>query len=143
MTSLSKHSKLNQEAFTSILEYLQQADATDTTTASLTTDTQKLNVNDEQPTTLDEKVDTYCKEFLYIGGPAPKISLQESAPGSITDKIAKDSSDSTASTHQMHDNSGGHMTAAAHNSKGPVMADKLPEAASKEELKKRAEELNK
>lgn len=77
MTSSSKHSKLNQEAFTSILEYLQQADATDTTTASLATNTQKLDVNDEQPTTLDENVDAYCKEFLYIGGPSPKISRPE------------------------------------------------------------------
>jgi hypothetical protein len=74
----------------------------------------------------------------------PVHPVEESAPGSITDKIAKDSSDSTASTHEMHDNSGGHMAhAEAHKSKGPVMADKLPEAASKEELKKRAEELNK
>lgn len=77
MTSPSKHSKLNQEAYTSILEYLQQADATNTTTASLATDAQKLDVNDEQPTTLEEKVDDYCKEFLYIGGPALKISRPE------------------------------------------------------------------
>ena len=77
MTSSSKPSKLNQEAFTSILEYLKQADATDTTTASLATNTEKLDINDEQPTTLEEKVDSYCKEFLYIGGPSPKISRPE------------------------------------------------------------------
>lgn len=89
-------------------------------------------------------------------------------PG-ITDKVAKESSDSNASTHQIHDedhsgiSSGGNVAANAHKAnpvraasgwlaglrwglttrQGPVHADNLPEPASKEELKKRAEELNK
>jgi hypothetical protein len=84
----------------------------------------------------------------------------------ITDQVAKESSDSTASTHKNHDvdtgaSSGGTAHAAAHKAapvrytwqpqheqhthtlQGPVHNVDLPEAASKEELKKRAEELNK
>ncbi|KAF5846804.1 hypothetical protein GGP41_004866 [Bipolaris sorokiniana] len=72
----------------------------------------------------------------------PDHPVEESAPGSITDKIAKESSDSTASSHDMHD-TGNMQHAQAHMSKGPVIAKDLPEPASKEELKKRAEELNK
>jgi hypothetical protein len=86
-------------------------------------------------------------------------------PG-ITDKVAKESSDSTASSHELHDepnntaSSGGTAHSNAHKAnpvrgwlsglqwglttrQGPVRADNLPEPASKEELKKRAEELNK
>jgi hypothetical protein len=54
----------------------------------------------------------------------------------ITDQVAKESSDSTASTHQIHSN--------AHSANlGPVQTDNLPEKESKEDLKKRVEELNK
>jgi hypothetical protein len=88
----------------------------------------------------------------------------------ITDKVAKESSDSNASTHQIHDDanadkatSGGGLHANAHKAnpvraspgwftslrwklttrQGPVHADNLPTPESKEDLKKRAEELNK
>jgi hypothetical protein len=86
----------------------------------------------------------------------------------ITDKVAKESSDSNASTHPLHDSeeadkatSGGGLHANAHKAnpvrssllgwlgwmlmrrQGPVHADNLPEPESKENLKKRAEELNK
>ncbi|KAF2873285.1 hypothetical protein BDV95DRAFT_605845 [Massariosphaeria phaeospora] len=69
--------------------------------------------------------------------------------GSITDQVAKESSDSTASTAPMHqeDNkvtSGGSVSANAHKANpGPVMAQDIGKPASKEELKKRVEELNK
>lgn len=76
-SSSTKQHQLDKEAFTSILDYLQEADTADTTTASLATNAQKLNIKDEQPATLEEKVDAYCKEFLYIGGPAPRISRPE------------------------------------------------------------------
>ena len=90
-------------------------------------------------------------------------------PSGITDQVAKESSDSNASSHQLHDvdtgaTSGGAPSAfAAHKAapvchtsrrqsptehiadtlQGPAHAENLPEPASKEELKKRAEELNK
>jgi hypothetical protein len=91
-------------------------------------------------------------------------------PPGITDKVAKESSDSNASSHPMHDDaeadkasSGGNLHANAHkanpvraspswfgvlrwkltNRQGPVHADNLPTPESKEDLKKRAEELNK
>ena len=79
----------------------------------------------------------------------PVHPAEETAGGSITDKVAKESSDSTASSHQLHDEdnqatSGGNVAANAHKANpGPVHADNLPEPATKEELKKRAEELNK
>ncbi|KAH7090632.1 hypothetical protein FB567DRAFT_590013 [Paraphoma chrysanthemicola] len=70
--------------------------------------------------------------------------------GSITDKVAKESSDSNASSHQIHDedlsgiSSGGNVAANAHKANpGPVHADNLPTPETKEDLKKRAEELNK
>jgi hypothetical protein len=89
-------------------------------------------------------------------------------PG-ITDKVAKESSDSTASSHELHDedqshiSSGGNIGANAHKAnpvrsgmidtlawkaglmqrQGPVQADNLPAPETKENLKKRAEELNK
>jgi hypothetical protein len=46
-------------------------------------------------------------------------------------------SDSTASSHANH------ADIQAHNSKGPAIPDSMPKAESKEDLKKRAEELNK
>lgn len=85
----------------------------------------------------------------------------------LTDMVAKESSDSNASTHPMHDvennaTSGGKATAQDHSAnpvshhlahlpssttdisrQGPVMAEGLGEPASKDELKKRAAELNK
>jgi hypothetical protein len=86
----------------------------------------------------------------------------------ITDKIAQESSDSNASTHELHKDagkdvtSGGSVGANAHKAnpvwsctwrtmlawtltarQGPVHADNLPTPESKEDLKKRAEELNK
>lgn len=92
----------------------------------------------------------------------------ECYPLGITDQVAKESSDSNASTHQHHDvdtgaSSGGstasalahkaapvrlHVDAHQHHThtdilQGPVHADNIGEPASKEELKKRAEELNK
>ncbi|KAJ4340676.1 hypothetical protein N0V87_002337 [Didymella glomerata] len=101
----------------------------------------------------------------------PVHSAEETTSGSITDKVAKESKDSNASTHPMHDEenqatSGGSVAANAHKAnpvrstpslldriqhagwtltgrQGPVHADNLPEPATKEELKKRAEELNK
>lgn len=66
----------------------------------------------------------------------------------MTDQVAKESSDSTASTHEVHnvDNnatSGGVASMEHHKANpGPVMAENLGEPASKDELKKRAEELN-
>lgn len=79
----------------------------------------------------------------------PVHPAEENASGNITDQVAKESSNSNASSHQLHDEdnkvtSGGSLSAAAHKAApGPVHADNLPEPASKEELKKRAEELNK
>jgi hypothetical protein len=79
----------------------------------------------------------------------PVHPAEETAGGNITDKVAKESSDSNASTHPIHDEennatSGGSVSANAHKANpGPVHADNLPTPASKEELKKRAEELNK
>jgi hypothetical protein len=67
----------------------------------------------------------------------------------ITDQVAKESSDSTASSHELHDvdtkaTSGGAATLEHHKANpGPVIADNLGEPASKEELKKRSDELNK
>ncbi|EMD69118.1 hypothetical protein COCSADRAFT_176949 [Bipolaris sorokiniana ND90Pr] len=134
MASSSDSQQQQPPNFNALLQYLQsQTETTDSETAALATDVQKLDVSEE--TTEQDKVNAYVAEFLYIGGP-------ESAPGSITDKIAKESSDSTASSHDMHD-TGNMQHAQAHMSKGPVIAKDLPEPASKEELKKRAEELNK
>jgi hypothetical protein len=67
----------------------------------------------------------------------PDHPIEQGAAGSLTDKIAKESSDSTASSHANH------ADIQAHNSKGPAIPDSMPKAESKEDLKKRAEELNK
>jgi hypothetical protein len=66
----------------------------------------------------------------------------------ITDQVAKESKDSTASSHPLHDEdtnatSGGAASLAHKANPGPVIADNLGEPASKEELKKRSDELNK
>ncbi|CAN9388112.1 unnamed protein product [Alternaria alternata] len=96
----------------------QQEDKTGIET--LEQDVGKLDVKEQN---LQDRVNKYCQEFLYIGG--------------LTDKIAKESSDSTASSHANH------ADIQAHNSKGPAIPDSMPKAESKEDLKKRAEELNK
>ncbi|KAF1917023.1 hypothetical protein BDU57DRAFT_447687 [Ampelomyces quisqualis] len=83
------------------------------------------------------------RDFLPIK--MPVHPAEENATGT------KESSDSNASTHKLQyvdevneATSGGGAHAAAHKANpGPVHADNLPIPASKEELKKRAEELNK
>ena len=62
----------------------------------------------------------------------------------LYDKVAKESKDSTASDHPLHYSETGKASTDHHRAApGPVMAENLPEAASKEELRKRADELNK
>jgi hypothetical protein len=79
----------------------------------------------------------------------PAHPAEEYAGGNITDQVAKDSSDSTASTHPRHQEgtgatSGGSLGAMAHKANpGPVMAENIGKPESKEALKARAEELNK
>ncbi|KAK8212845.1 hypothetical protein M8818_003010 [Zalaria obscura] len=79
----------------------------------------------------------------------PVHQKEEETTGSITDQVAKESSDSNASTHPMHQadtkaTSGGKATIEDHKgTPGPVMAEGLGEPASKDDLKKRAAELNK
>ncbi|KAF2116931.1 hypothetical protein BDV96DRAFT_645330 [Lophiotrema nucula] len=79
----------------------------------------------------------------------PHHPAEENTSSNIFDQVAKESSDSTASTHEHHDEqssatSGGSIAANAHKANpGPVIAEDIGKPASKEELKKRAEELNK
>ena len=79
----------------------------------------------------------------------PVHPAEENATGSITDQVAKESNDSTASSAPLHQEdtgatSGGSLGAMAHKANpGPVIAENIGEPASKEELKKRAAELNK
>lgn len=79
----------------------------------------------------------------------PVHPAEEYAGGNITDQVAKDSSDSTTSTHPRHQEdtgatSGGSLGAMAHKANlGPVMAENIGKPESKEALKARAEELNK
>ncbi|GAB7348054.1 hypothetical protein MBLNU459_g6089t1 [Dothideomycetes sp. NU459] len=79
----------------------------------------------------------------------PVHPKEEETAGNLTDQVAKESSDSTASTHDMHKEehnvtSGGKATIQDHKATpGPVIAEGLGEPASKEDLKKRAAELNK
>ena len=68
-------------------------------------------------------------------------------PG-IMDQVAKESKDSTASSHSLHDDKhvdGSKATAQDHQANpGPVISQQdLGEPASKEESRKRAAELNK
>ncbi|KAI4907155.1 hypothetical protein J4E90_009657 [Alternaria incomplexa] len=97
-------------------------------TAVLEQDVKNLDVKEQS---LEDKVDAYVKGH----------NLRVISTG-LTDKIAKESSDSTASSHDNHAE-GGNLHASAHNSKGPAIPDNMPKAESKEDLKKRAEELNK
>ncbi|KAF4549993.1 Hypothetical protein D9617_19g102980 [Elsinoe fawcettii] len=75
----------------------------------------------------------------------PVLPQEEETHGNLTDQVAKESGDSTASSAGLHQ--GKDQTKATiqdHKATpGPAITDKLPEAASKEELKARAEELNK
>ncbi|KAF2749098.1 hypothetical protein M011DRAFT_475837 [Sporormia fimetaria CBS 119925] len=89
----------------------------------------------------------------------PSHPAEENATGSITDQVAKDSSDSNASDHPAHQvdtgaTSGGSQSkeaagsvgANAHKANpGPVVVDAkdIGEPTSKEENRKRAAELNK
>lgn len=62
----------------------------------------------------------------------------------LYDQVAKNFKDSTASSHPLHHREGGKASIDHHKATpGPVMAENLPEPASKEDLRKRAEELNK
>jgi hypothetical protein len=57
------------QALSNNLPDLDQPNETDTeATAALEQDVKKLDVREK---TLEDKVDAYCQEFLYIGGPAP------------------------------------------------------------------------
>ncbi|KAI4123027.1 MAG: hypothetical protein LQ347_006305 [Umbilicaria vellea] len=81
----------------------------------------------------------------------PVHPSEEEAPAGLTEKIAKDPSSSTPSTasgHKAHDNEHTPNKASTQDfqSKGPTIPlsmDDMPPKASKEELKARAEELNK
>ncbi|KAJ9623662.1 hypothetical protein H2203_005924 [Taxawa tesnikishii (nom. ined.)] len=81
----------------------------------------------------------------------PSHPAEETATGSITDQIAKESSESTASNAPIHNadtgaTSGGTQSKATvqdHQAPpGPAMTENIGDPASKEELKKRAQELN-
>lgn len=83
----------------------------------------------------------------------PVHQAEEVASGSITDQVAKESKDSTASDHPIHQEETGATSGGSAGAKateqdhaanlGPVKADSYPEKAGKEELKARAAELNK
>ncbi|KAK4941831.1 hypothetical protein LTR10_018307 [Elasticomyces elasticus] len=77
----------------------------------------------------------------------PQHPAEEEAPSNIFDQVAKESSDSTASDHPLHKENEGPIKQAAsaqdHKSKGPQISDNMPEAASKDELKAKAAEMNK
>ncbi|KAH9875331.1 hypothetical protein J1614_004823 [Plenodomus biglobosus] len=91
------------------------------------------------------KILVFAEQHMDI---SDRITASLQTPG-ITDQVAKDSKDSNASSAPLHDvdtgaSSGGNVHAAAHKANpGPVKADNLPTPESKEDLKKRAEELNK
>ncbi|KAH0847030.1 hypothetical protein Z517_10124 [Fonsecaea pedrosoi CBS 271.37] len=73
----------------------------------------------------------------------PVMPSEENTESHIFDKVAKESSDSTASDHPIHK---GEQKAQAHHhqSKGPQISDSIPaETKSKEELKAQAQEMNK
>ena len=84
---------------------------------------------------------------IYIIPTDSSYKLTSASPG-IMDQVAKESKDSTASSHSVHDDAGvdgkAKATAQDHQANpGPVISQNLGEPASKEESKKRAEELNK
>jgi len=76
----------------------------------------------------------------------PVHPSEENTQDHIFDQVAKESDNSTASDHPLHKETEGSWkkaTAHDHKSKGPQLSDNLPEAASKDELKAKAQELNK
>ncbi|KAL6245243.1 hypothetical protein RBB50_008018 [Rhinocladiella similis] len=77
----------------------------------------------------------------------PQHPAEETAPSHIFDKVAKESSDSTASDAPLHKENEQPVKQAAsaqdHKGHGPQLSDNLPEAKSKDELKAKAAELNK
>ncbi|OAL50126.1 hypothetical protein IQ07DRAFT_567822 [Pyrenochaeta sp. DS3sAY3a] len=149
--------------FTHISQYIRDPAPNPTEPPSSTSSIEKGVQDVRVAVSEEDRIASFQKEFLYIGGPEvvrkkkksksrrsinmPVHPAEETA-GGITDKVAKESSDSTASSHKLHDEvnqatSGGSVAANAHKANpGPVQADNLPTPASKEELKKRAEELN-
>jgi len=82
----------------------------------------------------------------------PVLPTEETAPPNLTEAVAKNpssSTDSTASEHPAHDNEhtpGGEKASAQDMiSKGPQVPktmEEMPPKASKEEMRRRAEELN-
>ena len=58
----------------------------------------------------------------------PVHPAEENAPSNIFDKVAKESNDSTASDHPLHDENKGPVKATAedHKSKGPAIPDSKP-----------------
>ncbi|RMZ86261.1 hypothetical protein DV737_g65, partial [Chaetothyriales sp. CBS 132003] len=74
----------------------------------------------------------------------PHHPSEENAPSHIHDQVAKESSNSTASTHPLHDPADKAKASIQDlQSKGPQITDNLPPAASKEALQAKARELNK
>lgn len=92
----------------------------------------------------------------------PAHPSEESAPASLTDKVAQHSKESTASDHAIHNENKGPVegTAGSLQSKGPQIPESeqelqvfptqllthavdMPDAKSKEELKAQAAEMNK
>lgn len=55
----------------------------------------------------------------------PVHPAEEEAPSGLTDKVAQESKDSTASNHPLHDENKGPVkaTASDHKSKGPAISD--------------------
>ncbi|KAH6842113.1 hypothetical protein B0T12DRAFT_362816 [Alternaria alternata] len=145
------HQRL-ETLYSSLPDLLTTEQEDKTGTEALEQDVGKLDVKEQN---LEDRVNKYCQEFLYIGGaagstftdpsssfplilsPAETTLTKSSSHTGLTDKIAKESSDSTASSHANH------ADIQAHNSKGPAIPNSMPKAESKEDLKKRAEELNK
>ncbi|CBX93414.1 hypothetical protein LEMA_P043150.1 [Plenodomus lingam JN3] len=124
-------------------------DTQDQSATTLEKDVEALHVRGSLvEATEEQKIQAFRRDFC--NQPImPVHPAEETAGGSITDQVAKDSKDSNASSAQLHDvdtgaSSGGNVHAAAHKrNPGPVMADNLPTPESKEDLKKRAAELNK
>ncbi|WPG97978.1 Hypothetical protein R9X50_00076100 [Acrodontium crateriforme] len=74
----------------------------------------------------------------------PVLPKEEEAGSNLTDRVAKESKDSTASSHEHHNTDKVKATVQDHQATpGIVIADNLGQPESKEALKKRAEELNK
>ncbi|EHY57327.1 hypothetical protein HRR83_002814 [Exophiala dermatitidis] len=76
----------------------------------------------------------------------PQHPAEENTQSNIFDKVAKESSDSTASDHPIHNENSGPLKQATSEdlrSKGPQISEDMPPAASKDELKAKAQEMNK